>query len=397
MVYASARLADLHTAGRAANGMLRRSRVQLAPYKAEAIIPPWKLPTAEEDRIAYRNVGYNLYSDTVTLPTEPMRQAMARAVCADEVYEHHTPTIEFQQMIADLTGKEAALFMPSGTLSNQLALHLHLLRVGGPASVVCDDRTHVYQNESGGLSYHSRAAAQTIMPSNGHHLTLEEVQKRAILSEDQHYAPTRVISLENTLSGTIFPQDEIVKISEWAHEHSLKMHLDGARLWNVAAETGDSIKELCAPFDTVSLCLSKGLGAPVGSILVGPKEMMERARKFRKLFGSGMRQIGGLVAAAHLSVHDTFPQLRRSHDLAHRCAEMLASRDIPLTVPCETSMVCFDAAAAGYDAAELEIRAAKLEPPIILSYPRLVFHYQVHEDVVERLAALLDEMKSERR
>lgn len=155
------------------------------------------------------------------------------------------------------------MFVVSGTLSNQLALRTHLQQP--PYSVLCDARAHIHRYEAGGVAFHSGAAVLPITPSNGHHLTLEaDVLPNLVLGDDVHSAPTRVISLENTLNGLIFPQTEIRKIANEARKHDVRMHLDGARLWNVAQETGTSIRELCEPFDTVSLCLSKGLGAPIG-------------------------------------------------------------------------------------------------------------------------------------
>lgn len=378
---------------RVAGDTIRETPLPSGASVAHPLIPPYQPPSAADDAAAYERVGYNLYSDTVTMPTHAMRQAMAQAVCSDEVHEIHPPTARFQEQIAQLTGKEAALFMPSGTLSNQLALNAHLTRAGAPASVLCDVRAHVYACESGGLAIHSRAQTQTVRPSNAHHLILEDIKEHAVLSDDLHYAPTRVISLENTLGGSVFPQQEMARIGEWAHAHNLIMHLDGARLWNAAAETGLSFEELCKPFDTVSLCLSKGLGAPVGSILVGSAPLIERARRLRKLFGAGMRQQGVLTAAAHVAVHDTFPKLRATHDMARRCARMLQERNIPLIVPCETNMVWFDVQAAGYDPKELARRAAALDPPMEIHPPRLVFHHQVHPDAPERLAALLDALR----
>lgn len=148
-------------------------------------------------------------------------------------------------------------------MSNQLALRTHLVQP--PYTVLCDTRSHIHRYEAGGIAFHSGASTELVTPSNGHHLRWEEdVLPNLSLDDDIHFAPTRIVSLENTLNGTIFPQDEIVKISNEVRQRGLIMHLDGARIWNVAAETGLSIKELCDPFDTVSLCLSKGLGAPVG-------------------------------------------------------------------------------------------------------------------------------------
>ncbi|WFD29208.1 hypothetical protein MSPP1_000214 [Malassezia sp. CBS 17886] len=318
-----------------------------------------------------------------------MRAAMACAVTGDDVGGADPMTAAFQQTIAELTGKEAALFVPSGTQSNQLALLAHVSQTGLPTSIVCDARAHVLCHETGGLSFHARATPLALVPRNGHHLTLEDVAARAVLEVDQHYATTRVVSLENTIEGLVHPQDEIVRIGDWAHGNGLAMHLDGARLWNVAAALRTPLDELCAPFDTVSLCLSKGLGAPVGSVLVGPRALMDRVFLFRKLFGGGMRQSGVLAAAAHTALHDTFPKLRGTHAMAQRVAAGLAVRGIRTSVPTETNMVWWDPSSAGLDADALVRRAAQQTPAMAISPSRLVFHHQLDERVVDALLGLV--------
>ncbi|PKI85988.1 Gly1p [Malassezia vespertilionis] len=345
-------------------------RPRLDPTKP--LVPPLRIPSLEEAEHAYTINGYNLISDTFTLPTPAQRTAMATAICGDAVFGSDEPTRLLEDTVAALAGKEASIFLPSGTLSNQLAVHAHISRIGGPSSILCDCRSHIYCHETGGLAYHSRCMTQAIMPKNGHHLCLEDVAAGAVLNEDQHAAPTRVVSLENTLNGTIMPQGEIVRISEWVHTHGLALHLDGARIWNVAAETSTPLDVLCAPFDTVSMCLSKGMGAPVGTVLVGRASLIRRVHTFRKLFGGGMRQTGVLANAALVSLHDIFPKLRATHELARRCAAMMQAHSIPLTVPTETNMVWIDPAAASISPAAFAERAKALTPSIHLLPSRLI-------------------------
>ena len=228
--------------------------------------------------------------------------------------------------------------MASGTLSNQLAIRTHLHQP--PYSIVCDVRSHINTYESGGASLHSGAHVIPLTPANKHHLTWEDIEPRLVLAEEEvHSAPTRLICLENTLNGTIFPQEEAVRISENARKLGIAMHVDGARLWNVAAETGMSIKELSAPFDTVNMCFSKGLGAPVGSILAGPAKFIRKARHFRKVFGAGQRQTGPLAAAAKVAVETSFPKLKATHDLARYTQSELEKLGVRILTPAETGMV----------------------------------------------------------
>ena len=165
------------------------------------------------------------------------------------------------------------------------------------------------------------------------------MKANVILDDDVHYAATRVISLENTLNGTILPQSEIRAISAFARSEGIAMHLDGARLWHVVAETGHPLAELCEPFDTVSLCFSKGLGAPIGSCLVGSKSVIKQARKFRKLFGGGMRQVGSLSGAAAYAVSNHMPLLPKVHELAKKLEKGLEEAGCEITSRAETCMV----------------------------------------------------------
>ena len=355
-------------------------------------ISPPPTYSAAQRASAYRLLSRCLQSDTFTLPTPRMAEAMANAICGDDVYGMDEPTATLQREVARLAGKEAALFMPTGTMSNQLALLLHVRE--HPASVLCDKRAHVLRHETGAISFLSRATPIAVQPANGHHLTLKDVSDNILLDCDVYTPTTRVVSLENTLDGMIMPQNEILHIAELVRKHSVALHLDGARLWNASAATGKSIAELSAPFDSVSLCLSKGLGAPIGSILVGSREFIDKALIFRKMLGAGMRQTGVLASAAHVAIYDTFPQLARTHALARRTADLLSQRGVTITVPVETNAVFVDVSSAGIDPDEFCARAVSREVPIAMSYPRMLFHHQVDDAVPDELAQLVDQLRN---
>ncbi|KAG8220079.1 pyridoxal phosphate-dependent transferase [Butyriboletus roseoflavus] len=243
---------------------------------------------------------------------------------------------------------------------------------------------------------HSGAYPVPVTPSNGHHLTVEDVKAKAVLESDIHVAPTRLICLENTLNGTIFPQNDIIKISRFARDNNILMHLDGARLWHVAVETKISLSELCAPFDSASLCLSKGLGAPVGTCLVGSKVFINKARWFRKAFGGGMRQTGILAASAAYALSHNFPQLPRVHGLARRLQRGLEELGVGILCPAETCMVFFNPSTVGVEYGEVVKRAAALPDPIALSGSRLVVHIQTSSEAIDALLQLISELRDEK-
>ncbi|KAI0803065.1 pyridoxal phosphate-dependent transferase [Irpex lacteus] len=325
-------------------------------------------------------------------PTKEMYIYASLASVGDDVY-HEPSTLALEAHMAKLTGKEAALFLPSGTMSNQIALRTHLKQP--PYSVLCDQRAHINNYEAGGTAFHSGAHTIPVIASNGHHITVEEVEQYAVLDDNIHGAKTELISLENTLNGTIFPQDEIVRISEFAHKNNLKLHLDGARLWHVAAETATPLKTLCDPFDSVSLCFSKGLGAPVGSCLVGSTEFIRRARWFRKLFGGGMRQTGILSASAAYALTHNFPQLTRVHDLTRHLEAELRNLGVKI-LSAETCMVFFDPTPLGISYTELVTRASELPSPLRLGGSRLVIHIQTSPKAVDDLIELIRVLAEEK-
>jgi len=341
-----------------------------------------------------REVSRTFISDTITVPTKEMHEYAIQASLGDAVY-FEPSTVALEAHMAKLTGKEAALFMPSGTMSNQIALRSHLKQP--PYSVLCDYRAHINKYEAGGAAFHSGAHTIAVIPSNGHHLTLEDIQAFNVIGDDVHMAPTQIIELENTLNGNIFPQDEVIRISEYARDLGIKMHLDGARIWHVAAETGLTLKDLTEPFDSISLCFSKGLGAPIGSCLIGSHELIKRAKWFRKLFGGGMRQTGYLAGCAAYALTYNFPKLAATHTLAKKLEKGMRDIGIEITGSAETCMVFYDPSPIGTNYNEIAQRAEKLDVPLKLGGSRLVIHIQTAEKAVDDFLSVLRELADEKK
>lgn len=325
------------------------------------------------------------------IQTDDMFSYAFRASRGDDVYEEDVTTNEFEAKLAALTGKQDALFCISGTMANQIGLRTSLQQP--PHSVICDSRAHIYRFEAGGVAYHSQAQTIPVTPSNGHHLTLEDIQKAAVIDENIHYATTRVIALENATGGLIYPQEEIKRISEWAHTNGLFMHLDGARLWNAHIATGLSVNELCEPFDSVSVCLSKGLGAPIGSILVGSKSFIKKATWFRKLLGGGVRQCGFVVAAADYALQHNLPLIKRSHQLAKRLSIGLENAGVKILSPVESSMIFYDPTTLGISSQEFDTRAKVAG--ITLRPGRIVLHFQNTDEAIDKLVAVAESFRKQ--
>jgi threonine aldolase len=265
----------------------------------------------------------DLRSDTVTKPTAEMRQFMVKAEVGDDVFGEDPTVNQLQEMMAKLTGNQSALFVPSGTMSNQISINVHT-QPGN--EVIVEHNSHLYNYESGAPALLSGVQ---IMPLKGNRgcFTLEQV-KQAVRPANVHHPQTALICIENTHNregGTIFPLDEIKRISHFARENGIHIHLDGARLWNASIATGISIQEYCQYFDSASLCFSKGLGAPVGSIIVGSYEFIKRARYYRKVYGGGMRQAGILAAAAIYAVQNNLERLKEDHRRARNLGDFIAT------------------------------------------------------------------------
>lgn len=328
------------------------------------------------------SVSRDFRSDTVTAPLPEMVQAIGSVKWGDSVYNEDIQTEELEIKVAKLTGKQAGLFCVSGTMSNQIGIRTNLYQP--PYSIVCDYRAHIYSSEASALATLSQAMVTPVVPSNGVYVTLEDIKKRAILTNDIHSAPTKLISLENTLNGTIMPLSEVRKISLWARENQIKMHLDGARLWNAAAETKSSLKDWCQYFDSVSLCLSKGLCAPVGSVLVGSQQFIRKAKWFSKQQGGGIRQSGWLAAAANIGIDIVWPTMCQTHRRTRRLASELERMGATISLPVQTNFIFIDVEGSKLDITlfigEAEKRGIKVWGP------RIAIHYWTSDDALELLA-----------
>lgn len=261
----------------------------------------------------------DLRSDTVTEPCQEMRAAMEAAPVGDDVIDVDPTVKRLQDYTSERLGKEAAMFMPSGTMTNQVAVRYHC-RPG--EEFICEEGCHIYNYEQGAFAQLSGLVARTI-DAPGHVMEIEHLQGK-IRPNDEHAVQTRLICLENTHNrggGKILPYSSVESVCQWAHENGLRTHLDGARLFNAAVASGISLADWSRHFDTVSVCFSKGLGAPVGSILAGPHEMIEAIRRHRKLFGGGMRQSGIIAAGALYALENKFERLAEDHQNAQIIAE----------------------------------------------------------------------------
>ncbi|RDA88728.1 hypothetical protein CP532_4070 [Ophiocordyceps camponoti-leonardi (nom. inval.)] len=340
----------------------------------------------------------DMRSDVVTTPTPAMLAAIQSCSLLDDVFCEDPTTTGLEAHVAALTGKEAGLFVVSGTMGNQLALRS--LLVQPPYGVLCDQRSHIVQYEAGGVSSLTGASVVPVVPGNGTHLTLQDISAHAAVDDDVHSCPTRVISLENTLHGLIMPLSEVRLIAGFAKQHGIRMHCDGARLWEAVVAGAGTLAEFCSHFDTVNLCFSKGLGAPVGSVLVGSRETIKHARWVRKSLGGGLRQPGFVAAAARVAVDETFVKtpdlLRASHDMAKRVEALWTGMGGSLVYPVHTNMCWLDLEAARCSQRRFIEMGA--DAGLRLSGGRLVTHYQIAQnadDVLARLRRLFENVFSE--
>ena len=265
----------------------------------------------------------DLRSDTVTKPSREMREFMLSAEVGDDVYGEDPTVNHLQERIANLLGKEAALFVPSGVMSNQIAIKV-LTQPGD--EIIVERNSHIFNYETAGAAFLSNVQLHTI---NGHHGIMDLESIVAGIRPSVYYYPrTSLVCLENThnkAGGTIYPLENIIDIHNYVQEKNLAFHLDGARLWNASVATGIPLNEYGKYFDTVTVCFSKGLGAPVGSALVGSKKIIEAARKYRKIFGGGMRQVGIIAAAALYAIDHNMQRLAEDHAKAKYLASELSS------------------------------------------------------------------------
>ncbi|UAB75249.1 low specificity L-threonine aldolase [Mesoflavibacter sp. SCSIO 43206] len=284
----------------------------------------------------------DLRSDTVTKPTPKMLEAMMQAKVGDDVYDEDETVNALEEKIANLFGKEKALFFPSGTMANQTAIKLH---TNPGDQVICDKYAHIFNYEGGGASFNSGVSCKLIDGNRGM-FTAKQVEE-AINPPDFYHSPlTRLVEIENTTNkggGACWDFDEILKIKSLCKTHNLGFHLDGARLWNALVAKEETTEQYGKAFDTISVCLSKGLGCPVGSVLVGDKAIMENAIRIRKILGGGMRQVGFLAAAGLYALDNNIERLAEDHKKAKYIAELLQQSNYVKNVESvETNIVIFE-------------------------------------------------------
>lgn len=329
----------------------------------------------------------DLRSDTLTRPDEGMRQAMATAEVGDDVYGEDPTVNLLQGKITELTGKKAALFVASGTMANQISINAHT-QPGD--EIICEERAHIFNYESGSPAMLSGVQIRPL-PGKYGVLNVEEVEE-AIRLPDHHFPQTRLIALENTHNrwgGTIYPIEEIKKMHKLAKKYKLKMHLDGARLWNASIATGIPIREYAKHFDSVSLCFSKGLGAPVGSIVAGSEEFIDRAHRYRKAYGGGMRQAGILAAAALYAIENNWQRMAEDHRRARVLGEAINNLHgfVVNLQTVQTNIIIVDTSLSGKTAPEIAQMLAEQGVKVIAFAPtrlRAVTHLHIDDAAIDR-------------
>lgn len=336
--------------------------------------------------------SHDFRSDTLTTPTAAMLSAITKTAYHDDGYAEDQTTNELEAYVARLTGKEAGLLVMSGVMGNQVCIRTNLTQP--PYSILCDSRSHIVTSEAGGLSTLWGAMPITVVPRNGRYVTLEDVKRHCIMGGKETVCPTKLICLENTLYGTILPLEEVRRIRAFSEEHGIRMHLDGARLWEAVAAEAGSLTEYCELFESVTMCFSKGLGAPMGSIVVGSREFVSHARRIRKMLGGGGRQSGIISAAARVAVEQGFGIdgrtgcLKECHMLAANLAERWVAGGGKLVWPTETNMIWLDLGSIGLNVSTWVSMAR--EHGINLNGARLVIHYQLAPHAIEQLGRLFD-------
>ena len=332
-------------------------------------------------------------SDTVTRPTPGMQEAMMKAPVGDDVFGEDPSINALQEMTADLFGMEAALFCPSGTMTNQIAIKCHT-QPGD--EVICDESSHIYQYEGGGIALNSGASVKLLYGDRGR-INARQVEE-AIQPDDVHRAHTRMVSLENTSNrggGSCYTFSEIQAIQQVCMRHDLAFHLDGARLWNAIVARKEDPLHYGKVFDSISVCLSKSLGCPVGSLLLGTKDFIKKAKRYRKVFGGGMRQGGFMAAAGIYALEHHIERLKEDHANAKAIATAISSRSfVKMMLPVETNIIIFELDES-LTAPQL---VARLKEQDILGYAispnrvRLVTHLDITPAMTEKTIQVFNQL-----
>lgn len=332
-------------------------------------------------------------SDTFTKPSPEMLEAMFKAEVGDDVYGEDPTVNKLEAISADMFGMEAAIFCASGTMTNQIAIKCHT-RPGD--EVICDSVSHVYIYEGGGIAFNSASSVRPIAGDNGR-LTAAQVVD-AINPDDIHKPVTSLVSLENTANrggGSCYDFSQIEKIKEVCLNNNLALHLDGARLFNAIVAKEEKPKQYGEVFDSISICLSKGLGTPVGSVLIGTKEFIKKARRIRKVFGGGMRQAGYLGAAGIYALENNIDRLAYDHRHAKMIASALSKKEfIGSILPVETNIIIFEVTGrlSPFGFAE-KMRENDIKVTVISkTQVRIVLHLDVTEDMVSKTIKVIDQL-----
>ena len=319
---------------------------------------------------------------------------MARAAVGDDVWGEDPTVKKLEMRLAEMFGQDAGLFCPSGTMTNQIAINVHT-RPGD--EVICDKDAHIYKYEGGGIMANSGCSVKFV-PADRGRFTAEDVSKALNPKSDPHAANSRMVSIENTSNrggGAVWSIDRIASISSLCRAQGLGMHLDGARIFNALARSGDSASEMGKHFDTISICLSKGLGAPIGSVLVGHQDLIDRAYRVRKRLGGGMRQVGIIAAAGLFALDQNLPLLEHDHEKAQRIGSVLAEcRYVKDILPVETNIVVFSVQKPEM----VEKVIGGLEKHGILGIPfgedtiRLVTHLDINDQEIDTVVDALGQL-----
>ena len=328
----------------------------------------------------------DLRSDTVTRPSKEMKAKMFDAKLGDDVFEDDPTVKEFENRTASLFGKEEGLFCPSGTMSNQIALMIHL-KPGD--EVICSRESHIYNYEGGGIARNAGASVRLIERSNGL-INVDDI-KENINPDDIHYPITKLVALENTCNrggGNCYDINEVEKINEFCLKNNLPMHLDGARLFNALVKNNEKALIWGSYFDSISLCFSKGLGTPMGSVLIGSKDFIHKARRVRKVLGGGMRQVGMVAAAGLYALDNNIDRLKNDHINAEIIGNALANCSwVQSVMPVETNIVVAHLHSKFDNLKFVE----KLKDKGILSIPfgkgrvRMVTHLDISNEEIEKV------------
>ena len=324
-------------------------------------------------------------SDTVTRPSAGMLEYMVKATVGDDVFGEDASLNELENRLASLFGMDAGLFCPSGTMTNQIAIKVHT-KPG--EEVICDFLSHIYQYEAGGIAFNSGCSVRLIHGDRGR-ITAEQV-RNAINPEDIHKPVSSLVSLENTANrggGSCYNFADIQAIKEVCLQNNMKFHLDGARIFNALVAKNETAFQYGELFDSISICLSKGLGAPVGSVLVGNKAFIKQARRIRKVFGGGMRQAGYLAAAGLYAIDHNIERLATDHQHARSIAQALAEKDFTGEIlPVDTNIIIFEIKGRFTPAAfvakmkELQILMIAISPTQV----RMVLHLDITPEKVKK-------------